>query len=143
MSTQAPERTQQTPFLAEERWKGRIYLGEWVDAPATLDVTERAAVLRRAAGLIEQHHDELARWIIRETGGIVGKTAVELQASASELLEAAALPSQPNGHLLPSTVPGRTSLARRYSRSSTTAWRRARVRRPGGGQQPWSSRRGS
>ncbi|EIV92877.1 benzaldehyde dehydrogenase [Frankia sp. QA3] len=152
MSIEAVERAHVTPLLAEDRWKGRIYLGEWVDAPVTIDVTEpatgavlgvagsadpatvaraaasavraqpdwaatafteRAAVLRRAAGLLQRHHEELARWIVRETGGVAAKADVELQASAGELLEAAALTSQPDGLTLPSAQPGRHSLARR------------------------------
>ena len=80
----------------------------WAAAPHT----ERAAVLRRAAQLLERHRTEVAEWIIRESGGVRGKAAFELDAAVDELWVAAALPHQPHGQLLPA-VPHRESIARR------------------------------
>ena len=82
---------------------------EWAATP----FTERAAILRRAADLFERHAEEIAGWIVRESGSILPKADVEIRASVGECLEAAALPSQPHGLLLPSLQPGRTSTARR------------------------------
>jgi benzaldehyde dehydrogenase (NAD) len=73
---------------------------------------ERAAVLRRAGRLFEEHAEEIQGWIIRETGSIPGKAAFETAVAASECYEAAALASQPPGEILPTGRP-RLSLARR------------------------------
>jgi benzaldehyde dehydrogenase (NAD) len=74
---------------------------------------ERAALLRRAARLLEDNHEEFETWLIREGGGIPGKAAFEVQLVLGELWEAAALPTQPWGHLLPTSEAGRESIARR------------------------------
>ena len=81
---------------------------EW----AALPHPERAAVLRRAAGLWAEHADELGEWIVRETGSLRGKAAFELAVAEQECLEAAALPSRPYGDLLASAQP-RLSFAER------------------------------
>ncbi|MBN6041841.1 benzaldehyde dehydrogenase [Amycolatopsis sp. 195334CR] len=73
---------------------------------------ERAAVLRRAGQLWEDHADELRDWLVREAGSIPGKADFELHVAAQECYEAATLPSCPLGELLPSEAP-RTSMVRR------------------------------
>ncbi len=73
---------------------------------------ERAAVLRRAARLLEDDPDRLARWLVPESGSAQGKASFEVGLVVSELYESAALASQPYGELLHSTRP-RLSLARR------------------------------
>lgn len=73
---------------------------------------ERAAVFRKAAALLEQHGEELAPWIVRETGSIGGKAGFELQSATTLLWEAAAMLTQPHGLLLPSSK-GVISMARR------------------------------
>jgi benzaldehyde dehydrogenase (NAD) len=83
---------------------------EWAAAP----FEERAEVMRRAAELLKRHHEELTQWLIREAGAVRPRAEFELAVAAmGELHEAASLPSQPHGHLLPSMAPGRTSIARR------------------------------
>jgi benzaldehyde dehydrogenase (NAD) len=74
---------------------------------------ERAAVLRKAARVLEDNHEEFETWLVREGGAIPGKAAFEVQLVLGELWEAAALPTQPWGHLLPSSEAGRESIARR------------------------------
>ncbi|MFC7448360.1 benzaldehyde dehydrogenase [Rhodococcus daqingensis] len=74
---------------------------------------ERAQVLRRAALTLQANRAEVERWLIREGGSVPGKAAFEVQLVLSELWEAAALPTQPSGLLLPSSQDGRTSIARR------------------------------
>jgi benzaldehyde dehydrogenase (NAD) len=81
---------------------------EWAETPAD----RRAAVLRHAAQLLEEHAETLRPWIVRETGGIPGKADVELHFAASVLNEAAGLATQPSGVMLPSG-PKRMSFARR------------------------------
>jgi len=73
---------------------------------------ERAAVLRRAGALWEQHGDEIAGWIIREAGSVPVKAGLEIHIAANECYEAAALPSHPHGEVLTSNDP-RWSFARR------------------------------
>ncbi|MDP2065369.1 MAG: benzaldehyde dehydrogenase [Burkholderiaceae bacterium] len=73
---------------------------------------ERAAVFHRAAALFQQHFEELALSIARETGGIVAKGQHEVNESITLCHLAGALPMQAQGQVLPS-VPGRLSFARR------------------------------
>jgi benzaldehyde dehydrogenase (NAD) len=73
---------------------------------------ERAAVLRRAGLLFEQHTAEIEGWIVRETGAIPPKAQLETHIAAAECFEASALPSYPHGDVLTSNDP-RWSFARR------------------------------
>ncbi|MCX2863350.1 benzaldehyde dehydrogenase [Paucibacter sp. PLA-PC-4] len=79
---------------------------------AALPARERAAVFHKAAALLQQHFDELALWITRETGGILPKGQHEVREAITFCHVAAAMPMQPQGQVLPS-VPGRLSVARR------------------------------
>jgi benzaldehyde dehydrogenase (NAD) len=74
--------------------------------------TERAAVLRRAGLLFEQHAEEIHGWIVRESGAIAPKAQLETHIAAQECFEASALPTHPQGEVL-STDEDRWSLARR------------------------------
>ena len=80
---------------------------------AATPFTERAAVVQRAAELMETHRAELIRWLIRESGAIPPKADHEISASIGQLETAAALTSEPLVVELPSMTPGRTSTARR------------------------------
>lgn len=73
---------------------------------------DKAAVFHKAAALLQQHFDELALWITRETGAILPKGQHEVREAIAFCEHAASMPMQPQGQVLPS-VPGRTSLARR------------------------------
>ena len=73
----------------------------------------RAAVIRKAATVLVDNRAEFERWLVREGGAVPGKAAFEVDLVLGELWEAAALPTQPWGHLLPSSEPGRESVARR------------------------------
>ncbi len=74
---------------------------------------ERAAVIRKAAEVLAANRAEFETWLVREGGCVPGKAAFEVDLVLGELWEAAALPTQPWGHLLPSSEPGRESVARR------------------------------
>lgn len=74
---------------------------------------ERAALIRRAARVLEDNQEEFETWLVREGGAVPGKAAFEVQLGLGELWEAAALPTQPWDHLLPGSEPGRESIARR------------------------------
>ncbi|MFC4463149.1 benzaldehyde dehydrogenase [Streptomyces xiangluensis] len=73
----------------------------------------RAAVIRKAAAVLADNRAEFERWLVREGGAVPGKAAFEVDLVLGELWEAAALPTQPWGHLLPASEPGRESIARR------------------------------
>lgn len=72
----------------------------------------RAKVLRNVAWLLEQRAAELADWIVRESGSIRPKADFEIGITVRCLYEAAAMPSQPQGQVLPSSA-DRISLCRR------------------------------
>ncbi len=73
---------------------------------------ERAAVLRRAGQLFEEHAAEIEDWIVRESGGIPPKAGLETHIAAGECYEAAGLPGHPAGEVL-TTNEDRWSFARR------------------------------
>jgi benzaldehyde dehydrogenase (NAD) len=81
---------------------------EWAAKPHT----ERAAVLRRAGDLWQQHADEISEWNTREVGAIPAMAAFAVAVAVQECYEAASLASRPYGELLPSEQP-RLSMARR------------------------------
>lgn len=74
--------------------------------------SERAAVLRRAGQLFEEHAEEVVDWVVRETGAIQPKGGMEARVAAQECYEASALPTHPQGEVLASDDP-HWSLARR------------------------------
>ncbi|GLV23905.1 benzaldehyde dehydrogenase [Sphingobium sp. TomTYG45] len=79
---------------------------------AETSATERAQVLRKAGALLEERRTEFVEWLIRESGSSRFKAEFECN-SVAELYEAAALPTQPEGMVLPSGSSGRMSYARR------------------------------
>jgi benzaldehyde dehydrogenase (NAD) len=72
----------------------------------------KADVLREIARLIQEEADTIRDWVVRETGAIAPKADFEINKSAEEFLEAAALTTQPLGHILPGET-GEQSFARR------------------------------
>ncbi len=74
--------------------------------------TERAAILRKAGALFEQYADEIADWVVRESGGIRAKAGLETHTAAEECYNAAALAAHPFGEVLRSEQP-RLSFSRR------------------------------
>ncbi|GAA1695810.1 benzaldehyde dehydrogenase [Microbacterium sediminicola] len=88
----------------------RLTVGQtaWAATPQA----DRAAVLLRAADLLEQNAPELADWYVREAGCTVGYSFFQLQIGAQSLRTAAALTTEPVGDLFPS-APGRLSMSRR------------------------------
>lgn len=81
---------------------------DWAKRPPE----QRAAVLRRAGLLFQEHGAEIEGWIVRETGAIPPKAQLETHIAANECFEASALPSFPHGDVLTSNDP-RWSFARR------------------------------
>ncbi len=81
---------------------------EW----AALPHPGRAAVLRRAGDMWQEHAEEISSWNVREVGAVPGMAGFALHVAAEECYEAASLPSRPSGAILPSEQP-RLSMARR------------------------------
>ncbi|MCU1546279.1 MAG: aldehyde dehydrogenase [Homoserinimonas sp.] len=79
---------------------------------AAASFEERAAVMRRAGALIEQHAEVLADWLVREGGAGHGKAAFESHLVSGEYHLAAGTAMAPYGQLLRSAKP-RLSFARR------------------------------
>lgn len=75
--------------------------------------TERTAVLHRAAALLEERADEVARGIVCEEGKILSDAAGELRRAVETLRYFAGEALQPVGDVLPGVRPGALTLARR------------------------------
>jgi benzaldehyde dehydrogenase (NAD) len=73
---------------------------------------QRAAVMRRAGELFEQHQAEIGDWLVREAGSVRAKAAFEVSLAVGECFECAGLPSHPHGEVLTSEE-ARWSFARR------------------------------
>ena len=58
-----------------------------VEQKSKLD-EERAAVLRRAGALFEEHAAEIREWVVRETGGIAAKADLEAAEESFATVEA-------------------------------------------------------
>jgi len=84
---------------------------DWAAVPAR----ERAEIFRRTAAALQEHFDELASFISRETGGILPKGQHEVRETIAILHAAAALAMQSRGEVLQSP-PGKLSYARRVAR---------------------------
>jgi benzaldehyde dehydrogenase (NAD) len=82
---------------------------DWAKVPGP----KRGDVLREFSRLLLTHSEEIADQIVRETGSIRAKAQWEVQITARELLEAAALGSQPQGILTADLETGCQSIARR------------------------------
>jgi benzaldehyde dehydrogenase (NAD) len=76
---------------------------------------KRAAILRKAARVLEDNQEELIPWIARETGGIPAKAGFEIHMVTEILYRSAAMCTESQGLVLPSD-PGRISIARRMPR---------------------------
>ncbi|WP_210250684.1 aldehyde dehydrogenase family protein [Mesorhizobium sp. SARCC-RB16n] len=74
---------------------------------------ERAAMLNKAADILERNAEELIGWIMRESGSIQPKAGIEIEHGAGFLRHAAAAAIEPNGLMLPSMDIGRRNFARR------------------------------
>ena len=70
----------------------------WSQSPPAV----RQRVFLKAADALEARHDEVADWLMRETGSAFGFTMFQLQFVAGLLRQAAALPYMPMGEILPS-----------------------------------------
>ncbi|MGI0704605.1 benzaldehyde dehydrogenase [Pseudomonas aeruginosa] len=79
---------------------------------ASMAPRDRAAVLRRAGQILEEEAEQAALLVARETGGIEAKGRHEINEAIVLFYQAAAMPLQAQGQVLPSKT-GRLSFARR------------------------------
>ena len=79
-------------------------------AQTTPDV--RRTLLLKVARLLQQHHQDITQWLVREGGSIPPKADAEMQLAISEALESSALPTRAVGKVYPNS-PGRLSFAQR------------------------------
>lgn len=94
--------------VAEATAKAASVRRGWTDTPPR----EKAAIFRRAAEIMQAHADELAPWIMRETGAILPKGQLEVREAVELLSVAAGMCLETQGVVLPS-APGRLSYAKR------------------------------
>ncbi len=80
---------------------------------AATNYQDRARILRKAAEIYEANREEFGVWTQRETGASHGKMHHESNFAFHEILNAATLPGQAYGSLVPSAVKGRLSMVRR------------------------------
>ncbi len=76
---------------------------KWAAAPPG----ERAALLRRAAAIMEARREEIVTWLIKESGSTRLKANVEWDSAHAIMLEAASAPYRVQGRILPSDIPGK------------------------------------
>lgn len=70
---------------------------------------ERAAVLHRAATIMEQRREEILRWLTVEAGSTRTKAEWEFAITRADMLEAASFPNRIAGRILPASVAGKES----------------------------------
>ena len=68
---------------------------------------ERAAVMRRAAEVMEARREEIISWLVRESGSARLKATLEYKSTHAIMLWAASVPDQVEGRILPTDVPGK------------------------------------
>lgn len=69
--------------------------------------SERRRILMRAAQLLEERRDEIAAWLVKESGSTIGKALVEVGAAAAITLEASSFPARAHGRIMDSDLPGK------------------------------------
>jgi aldehyde dehydrogenase (NAD+) len=75
--------------------------------------SERAAVMLRAAAIMQERRQEIVDWLIRESGSTRFKAELEWQIVRSIILEAASFPHRVEGRILPLDEAGKESRAYR------------------------------
>jgi aldehyde dehydrogenase (NAD+) len=68
---------------------------------------ERAAIMRKAAGILEERKSELVAWLIHEAGSTVFKAELELAVVKAAFYEAAGMAHHMEGRILPSDIEGK------------------------------------
>lgn len=95
--------------LANEQDLDEAYRGAAAAQPkwAATVPGERAALLRRAADIMEARREEIVTWLIKESGSTRLKANIEWDSAHAITLEAASAPYRVQGRILPSDIPGK------------------------------------
>lgn len=80
---------------------------------AAANYRARAGVLTRAAEALREIREDVERVLVRESGSLPSKAHHEVDKAIDELIEAAALVTQPQGEILPVEEPTTLGFARR------------------------------
>jgi aldehyde dehydrogenase (NAD+) len=75
----------------------------WAEAPPS----SRAAIMQKAAQVMEDHREEIVGWLVAEAGSTRIKATMEWQAVHAVMLQAAGMPYLVEGRILPSDIPGK------------------------------------
>lgn len=68
---------------------------------------ERAAVIRRAAEILEERREEIVQWLVAESGSTVLKANIEISLAISITQESASFPTRVHGQIFDSNTPNR------------------------------------
>lgn len=68
---------------------------------------ERAAVISRAAQLLEDRREQIVEWLVKESGSTVLKANIEVSLAVGITREAASFPTRVHGTIHPSNTPDR------------------------------------
>lgn len=68
---------------------------------------ERAAVILRAAEILEERREEIIEWLVRETGSTILKANIEVSLAIGITRESASFPSRVHGRIFDSNTPNR------------------------------------
>jgi benzaldehyde dehydrogenase (NAD) len=79
---------------------------------AAVSAPERAAALRRFAGYLQDHYEELVAQSMRETGGVRAKAEDEVSTSIRQLAISAVQATENAGDILPPYKAGKLSMSR-------------------------------
>nr|AFY22650.1 para-anisaldehyde dehydrogenase [Pseudomonas putida] len=76
---------------------------------ASLGPSARSAVLLRAAQILDERHDEVVSWLVKESGSTVVKAEFEWMAAKAITLEAASFPNRVHGRIVETDIPDKES----------------------------------
>lgn len=76
---------------------------------AAVPFTQRAGMMRALATVLTERREEVAGWVMRETGAVRGKADYEIDYTIKNLHESAALPAAVRGEVIPSEFPGKNN----------------------------------
>ncbi|HZM54227.1 MAG TPA: aldehyde dehydrogenase family protein [Acidimicrobiales bacterium] len=76
---------------------------DWAATPPS----KRAAVIRRAAQILEDRREEIVEWLVKESGSTVIKANIEVSLAIGITLEASSFPTRVHGTIHPSDTPNR------------------------------------
>ena len=91
-------------FDVDEAFRGAA---EAQDAWARALPSQRAAVLRKGAVVMEQRHEEIVDWLIRESGSTRSKAEIEWWVVHAAMLESSTLPTRLEGRIVAGDYPGK------------------------------------